>query len=193
MKFQELGLKVQNTTNTVTLENGQEVKVKQYIPVSDKIDLIQIAMQKAEEDGIYNQIKLDMHFHLNIVYLYTDIEFSEEDRQDEMDLFDKLESNNVFLSVIGAMAEDEYKELTDYLNDMKDSKLTYTNTAAAVLRGIIQDLPKNAAAAKEILDSFDKEKYQNVRDFAIAANGGRNIVTNQPVNNQGDALIPAAQ
>jgi len=31
-----------------------------------------------------------------------------------------------------------------------------------------------------------------VENFAIAANGGRNIRTNLPVGNQGDALKPAA-
>jgi hypothetical protein len=33
----------------------------------------------------------------------------------------------------------------------------------------------------EIINNFDPAKYQNVVDFATAANGGRNINTNQPV------------
>jgi hypothetical protein len=66
---------------------------------------------------------------------------------------------------------------------MKEEKLKYKNTAAAVLSGIVQDLPKNAAAAKEIMDSFDPNKYQQVIDFATAANGGRNINTQTaPIN-----------
>ena len=182
MNIQDLNL----TTKipTIKLENG--IQVKKYIPTSDKIDLIQIALQKSEENGIYNEVKLDCYFHLNIIYLYTDIEFSEEDREDEMKLYDILEHNDIINQVIAAIGEDEYNDLIDKLDDMKYESLNYKNTAAAVLTRIIQDLPKNAAAAKEIVDSFDRDKYQEVVDFATAANGGRNI------NTQVDALSVAA-
>lgn len=189
MKFQDFDF-INTSVPTVKLQNG--IQVKKWIPISDKIDLVQIALQKSEEDGIYNEAKLDCYFHLNIIYLYTDIDFSAEDREDEMKLYDILEHNDIIDQVIAAIGEDEYTTLEDYLFEMKSNYLTYKNTAAAVLNKIIQDLPKNAAAAKEIMDSFDPEKYQMVENFAIAANGGRNIRTNLPVGNQGDALKPAA-
>lgn len=182
MKYQELNLNTK--IPTIKLKNG--IQVKKYIPTSDKIDLIQIALQKAEEDGIYNEVKLDCYFHLNIIYLYTDLEFSEEDREDEMKLYDILDQNGIIAQVIAAIDEIEYADLKDKMLDMKCDFLTYKNTAAAVLTRIVQDLPKNAAAAKEIVDSFDQSKYQEVINFATAANGGRNI------NTQLDALSPAA-
>ena len=192
-KLKESNLKTKDEITTILFgDNNLEINVKKYLPIADKIDLVQIALQKSEEDGIYNQIKLDMFFHLNIIYLYTDIEISQEEREDEYMLYDILESNNIIDQVVAAIGSD-YSELKDYLIEMMSDTLNYKNTAAAVLTRIIQDLPKNAAAAKEIMDSFDREKYENVRDFAIAANGGRNIITNQPVNNEGDTLKPAAE
>lgn len=182
MKYQELNLKKE--IPTVKLENG--IQVKKRISTSDKIDLIQIALQKSEEDNLYNEVKLDCYFHLNIVYLYTDIEFSVEDREDEMELYDILDRNDIINQVIAAIGEDEYDDLRSKLIEMKLEFLSYRNTAAAVLTRIVQDLPKNAAAAKEIVDSFDPSKYQEVVDFATAANGGRNI------NTQLDALSTAA-
>lgn len=193
MKLNETNFKINNQVNTFTKDNYQ-VNVKKYLPISDKIDLIQIALQKAQEDGIYNPIKLDMYFHLNIIYLYTDIEISQEEREDEMNLYDILESNDIIDMVIANMDQDEYSDLKDRLIEMESNYLTYKNTAAAVLTKIVQDLPKNAAAAKEIVDSFDPSKYQEVINFATAANGGRNINTNAaPVNSEGDALSTAAQ
>lgn len=162
--------------NTIKL-NSLQVKVLQYLPISDKIDIIQIALQKSEEAGIYNELLLDMYFHLHIIFCYTDLEFSDEDLEDLMALYDRLESNGFVDKIIDAMDEREYNNLQEYLEIMKEEKLKYKNTAAAVLSGIVQDLPKNAAAAKEIMDSFDPNKYQQVIDFATAANGGRNINT----------------
>ena len=182
MKYQELNLK--KGIPTVKLENG--IQVKKYIPTPDKIDLIQIALQKSEEEGIYNEVKLECYFHLNIIYLYTDIEFSAEDREDEMELYDILDRNDIIDQVIATIGEDEYIDLRDKLIRTQRDNMKYKNTAAAVLTRIVQDLPKNAAAAKEIVDSFDSSKYQEVVDFATAANGGRNI------NTQLDALSTAA-
>ena len=197
MEYQSLKFKDNYLTDTESFKyrnlagEDYQIEVKKYLPASDKVDLIQIALQKAEEDGIYNDIKLDVYFHLNIIYLYTNIEFSAEDREDEMKLYDILQTNDIIDQVVAIMG-DEYGVLKDYLDIAKADNLTYKNTAAAVLTRIVQDLPKNAATAKEIIDSFDPNKYQEVVNFATAANGGRNIVTNFPVNKEGDALNPAA-
>ena len=80
---------------------------------------------------------------------------------------------------LDAMEVGEYEELMLYINEMMDTTLHYKNTAGAVLQSIIQDLPNNAQAAADIVKSFDPGKYQAVIDFANAANGGRNIETNQ--------------
>lgn len=178
MNFNSLNLQLPSTTVQAELQNGSKINVKQYLPISDKIDLIEIAIQKATENGVINDIKLDTYFHLNVMYLYTDIEFSDEDKEDELALFDLLDSNHVITSVILAMNEDEYKCLIDYLEQEKKNIMKYKNSAAGVLRGIIQDLPTSAAAAKEILDTFDPERFKQVINFATAANGGRNINTN---------------
>ena len=198
-KLSETNFHINTETTTLQLNNGKtkdnqslEINIKKYLPMQDKIDLVQIALQKAEEDGIYNEMKLDAYFHLNIIYLYTDIEFSQQDREDELKLYDILESNDIIDQVVANMEKSEYADLREYLTVMEDNYLTYKNTAAAVLTKIIQDLPKNAAAAKEIVDSFDKEKYPEIINFVTAANGGRNINTNLPVEKKEDALNSAA-
>ena len=168
--------------------NSLEVKVLQYLPISDKIDIIQIALQKSEEsDGLYNELLLDMYFHLHIIFCYTDLEFSDEDLSDLMSLYDRLESHGFISEIMGAMDSDEYKNLVDYLEIYKKEKLGYKHTAAAVISRIIQDLPKNAEMFKEIMESFDPNKYQEVMNFATAANGGRDI------NTQTVPFNPAAQ
>ena len=166
--------------------NSLQVKVLQYLPIADKIDIVQIALQKSEQNGIYNELLLDMYFHLHIIMCYTDLEFSDEDLSDLMNLYDRLESHGFINEIIQAMDQDEYKNLTDYLSIMKEENLKYNNTAAAVLSRIVQDLPKNAEAAKEILEGFDLEKYQEAANFATALNGGR------PINTQTVPINPAA-
>ena len=61
-------LKIDTSVDTLDF-NNKTIEVLKYLPIEDKYDLIMITLQKAEEDGIYNDIKLDMYFHLNLVYM----------------------------------------------------------------------------------------------------------------------------
>ena len=195
MNFKDLNLKKDYLTNTSILKiNEQQIEVKQYLPIADKNDLIEIALQKAEENGTYNEILLDVYFHLNLIYLYTNIEFSDKDREDEMQLYDILESNHIIDNVISCLMEGEYDNLKSLLITMLDRKLKYENSAAAVFRRFVTDLPAAAATASEIVENFDREKYSSVVDFATAANGGRSIITNLPTEptQEGSIKPPAA-
>ena len=170
MKYSDLKLSINNEIVT-TMVNEVEIEVRKYLPIEDKIDLIEVALQKAEENGIYNEMKLAMYFDLYIIYMYTNLEFTDEEKMNEYKLYNELESNGVITAVLGAL--EEYEILFHYLNIMKEAKMRYKTSAAAMIQTFIQDMPKNAEAMSEIVDNFDKEKYKEVVEFAQYANGGR--------------------
>ena len=118
---------------------------------------------------------MDMYFHLYLVYLYTNLTFTEKQREDEFKLYDTLKSNGLMDAVITAIPEEEYKMLYDYLVEESQKRMKAMRSAVGLIQSIINDLPAQAQAAADIVNSFDKEKYQNVVDFAKAANGGREI------------------
>lgn len=178
VSYANLKLKVDNSVSTFNF-NGVDIEVLNYLPVDDKYDLVMVTLQKAEEDGIYNPIKLDMYFHLHMIYMYSNLSFTEKQKENESKLYDALKSNGFLNAFLATVPSDEYQELFSYIDEIMEDTLTYKNTAGAVLQSIIQDLPKNAQAAADIVNAFDKNKYQAVVDFANAANGGRNINTNQ--------------
>ena len=181
MNFQDLKLQNNNQISTFTFRDSSgedhEIQVKHAIPITEVHDLIQVALQKSKEDDIFNEVYLDVFFHLNIVYEYTNIQFSDEDREDEFKLYDLLDENDIIDKVISTLPDGVYQNLKELLTTEMNRQLAYKNTAAAVIRNFIQDLPRQAQAAKEIIDSFDPQKYQEVINFATAANGGRNINT----------------
>lgn len=180
VSYANLKLKLNQTSNVMDF-NGQEVDIIQYLPVEDKYDLIMVTLQKSEEDGIYNPLKLDMYFHLHLVYMYTNLSFTDKQRENETKLYDVLKSNGFIDLLLQYIPMDEYNELQYYIEKYVKDNLKYKNTAGAVLQSVINDLPKNAQAAMDIVNSFDKEKYQAVVDFANAANGGRHFMTNEDV------------
>ena len=112
-----------------------------------------------------------------IVYFYTDLFFEEEEKADPGQLYDELQSNHILTRILGAMDEHEYDYLVDYLDKTRKAQDAYENSAAGVIKMFIQDLPKNATAAADLLKDVDLSKYEQVNKFAEAANGGRPVPT----------------
>lgn len=182
MNFKDLNLKKDYLTRTKSFvytdkDNIQhEIAVKSTIPVRDKYDLFQVTFQKSQINGQYNELLLEVFFHLNILYLYTDIEFSIEDRVDEMELYDILEDNGIIDNVIAIMEQTgEYTNLRNLFMQQLNRNVKYKGSAAAVLSSLALDLPKSAEAAKDIVENWDLDKYKNVVEFAQAANAGHPV------------------
>lgn len=163
--FASLKLKTNDKVKVIKVED-KEIEVKQYLPSNDKYDLIMISLQQALEDNIINDFKLEIAFNLNLVFLYTNISFTDKQKEDLLKLYDILESNGVIDAVVSAIPEEEYNFIVDMLDTIKEESMKYNISVAGAINGIIENLPKNAQAAADIVDNFDATKYENVVDFA---------------------------
>lgn len=168
-------LTIDEKCNTFNLAPDVEVKVLQYLPIEQKNDIIQLTLQNSEENGVFNYLLLDMYFHLYICYLYTDIDFTEEEKENPANTFDVLTSTGVLNQVIATMNPDEYKALHQILDTSVENKIKYNNTLASVINSFVEQMPINAEKAGEIISNFNPEKFQQVLAFAKAANGDRQI------------------
>lgn len=183
MKVSYANMKLKTNTTVNTFEFcGQKIEVLKYLPAVDKYDLLMVTLQKSLEGNIYNEFKLNLYFELNLVYMYTNISFTEKQREDEFKLYDTLRSNGFFELFYEALDDKEYEELFDQIAELKATMEKSKGSVAGVIANIIEDLPANAEAAAKIVENFDPSQFQAVVDFARYANGGRDINTNQPVD-----------
>ena len=182
MNFNELELKINDKVRTLKFKN-KDIKVKQYLPIQDKLNLVQIALQQSLDEGIYNDGLLTAYFHTYVVMFYTDLEFTEEEKQDVLTLFNLMDSENLIGSVIELIPQSEFGDLLEMLNNQQKNNMIFKQSAAYVIGQFVDALPSQMEKVGEIVNNFDPSKYQAVVDFATAANGGRNIVTNEPVEN----------
>jgi hypothetical protein len=176
MNYSDLNLKVNTDCNTISILPGCDINVLKYASIEEKSDIIHLALQDSEENGLFNLFKIKMFFALYIIYTYTDLEFSQEEKDDPTTLYDKLKSTGVLDAIMGAMETTEYDDLVVTLEKTMKIKLEYSNTIIALLRSFIQDLPTNATEAKNIIEQFDPAAFQKVIDFATAANGNRPLI-----------------
>lgn len=172
--YSSLKLKAQEEIKTFKVED-KDIEVKQYLSMNDKIDLIEITLQKAKENRIYNPIKVDMFFHLHLVYLYTNITFTDKQREDEYKLYDILHSNGIIINVLENIPEVEYETLFELMQERIEIEMNYNTTAAAMIENILEQLPRSASTAAEIMNSIDLSSMNSVVSFAKALNADRDI------------------
>ena len=174
VSFTNLKLKINKEVKEITFNNAK-VEVLQYLPIEDKYDLIMITLQQAKEGNIYNPVKLEMYFNLNLVYSYTNISFTEKQREDEAKLYDTLVSSGFLNPVIEAIPDDEYNELRNCIEILEEKLENNEKSFAAKLADFMEELPNKMQEAAKIAKNFDPEQFKNVINFATAANGGRPI------------------
>lgn len=175
-KVSYANMKLKTNESIKEVQIGEtKIEVKQYLPIEEKYSFLNIVLQNSLDNDIYHPVKVDMYFHLYLVYLYTNINFTDKQKEDESKLFDVLLTNGIIDSIITTMPEAEYNMLVNLLNQMIEKNEKYKTTFAGVVGKFINDLPAQADAAMKIVENFDPNKFQEVIAFAQAANGGRPI------------------
>lgn len=166
--FAKLGLKMNNSIKTIIV-NEQEIEIKQYLPVNEKLRLIgDVIAQAADENNFSNPIKLEVFTKLEIIFAYTNLSFTEKQKEDLVKLYDILESNNIFNQILSAIDELELQFICDGVEKCSEAIYTYRNSAMGIIDSITGDYGTLNLNAAEI-----QEKLADENNLALL----RNILT----------------
>ena len=137
--FTKLGLKKVEDTKNITICE-QVVEVKQYLPISDKINIITNVIEKSADDNNFaNPVKVEVFANLEIMYAYTNISFTDKQKEDPTKLYDLLEENGVIAEVIAAIPENEYALLLGWIDETIEAFYKYRNSVLGILDTISAD------------------------------------------------------
>ena len=64
-----------------------------------------VTLQKSLENGAYNEFKLNLYFELNLVYMYTNISFTDKQKEDPAKLYDLLYSTGIVKTILDNIPE----------------------------------------------------------------------------------------
>lgn len=146
----KLGLKVNQDIKTIEF-NEQTVEVKQYLPVNDKLELISNVINAShDENNFANPVKVSVFTTLEIMYAYTNINFTDKQKEDPTKLYDMLFSSGLICEVIRAIPDDEYHEVLCGVSDSIDAIYTYRNSILGIMENIASDYKDLDFNAEEI-------------------------------------------
>lgn len=165
LSFTKLGLKKNDEIKTIVW-NKQTIEVKQYLPINNKLELISnVIMLSADENNFSNPVKLDIFLSLEILEAYTNISFTEKQKEDVCKLYDLFKGSGLLDMIITAIPENEYKQLQDSLMICVDAIYTYRHSVLGILETISQDyenLNLDASAIQKAL--ADPENMSLLKD-----------------------------
>ena len=167
ISFTKLGIKLNQDINNINF-NNQIIEVKQYLPVNEKLELISNVINlSADDNNFANPIKVSVFTTLEILYNYTNINFTDKQKEDPVKLYDLVISSGLVSRVIMAIPKEEYDEVLNGIKSSIEAVYKYRNSVLGILDAISTDYntlnldateiqkklsdPNNMAFLKEVL------------------------------------------
>jgi len=168
--FSKLKLSKKDDVKTVTV-NDIEIEVKQYLPIEDKIDVVtNVLTSSIDTNNFANPMKVELFTTLEIIYAYTNLTFTDKQREDVTKLYDLLEANDVVNTIVSAIPESEYYTMIDFVGTTIESYHRYKNSALGIFDSISNDYsqmkldteelqqnisnPENLTLLKDVMDKL---------------------------------------
>lgn len=165
--FTKLNLK-KNTDIKTFNWNEQIIEVKQYIPIQEKLDLIQRVIELAGEgdEGFYNIVKLELYYKIETLKKYTNISFTEKQLEDVCKLYDLITVNNFWDKFLENIPKEEIEYLWNSICNIAREVTTYNSSIAGILSAIGQDYALSSLSLQDLAKTIqDPNQLGMIKDI----------------------------
>ena len=139
VSFAKLGIKTDSSIEKIQF-GEHTIEVKKYLPMQEKMEMISnIINLSADENRFYNPMKLDIFTALEIMDNYTNISFTEKQKDNPAKLYDELVSSGLYNKVLDAITAEEWYYINNTLTETVQAIYSYQNSAMGILDTISQD------------------------------------------------------
>ena len=150
-------LKCTINKDEVSVQIGENtIAVKQYLPINEKLELIgRVINQSHEEDHNYsNPVKVDVYTVMEIIFAYTDISFTDKQKEDIAKLYDQMMSSGIVSTITKAIPATELTIIYDGVKDTIEAVYKYQNSILGLLDTMKTDYSDLDFDAQAIADKI---------------------------------------
>ena len=159
-------LNLKKNTNIIPVEwNNQIIEVKEYLPIQEKLDLIgRIVNLSLDDNNFANPMRIDIFTTLELMYAYTNINFTDKQKEDFLGLYDLLVSSGLYRRVIQEFGND-YNYITEFVQAVINEVYKYKDSVLGILQAVSEDYKNVNLDATEI-----EEKLANKDNLTLLKN-----------------------
>lgn len=153
--FSKLKCKINDTE--VPVQIGEEtIMVKQYLPVQEKLRLIGRVIELAhdQDHNFSNPVKADVYRDLEILFAYTNLTFTDKQKEDLPKLYDLLISSNIIAQIIAVIPEVELQHLYSGINKSIEALYQYQNSVLGILDTLKTDYSQLDLDVNNLVDKI---------------------------------------
>ena len=134
----KLGLKTNTEIKTIEW-NGQNIEVKQYLPIEAKLDLISdIANKSLDDNPYYNPARIQIFIRLEVILAYANINITDKQREDTFKLYDMF-AGELGNKILEAIPAEEYNFISQTTWQIIEGIYRYKNSAMGIMESIAND------------------------------------------------------
>lgn len=155
LSFTKLGLKKNQEIKTLTW-NEQVVEIKQYLPMQEKLQLMSkvINLSHDKDSNYSNPVKVDIYTKLNIIENYTNITFTDKQKEDVCKLYDLFKESGLMEEILNAIPEQEIIEIENSIKKAIKSIYAYQNSVMGILDNVSSDYSNLSLDALNIQEAL---------------------------------------
>lgn len=166
VSFNKLGLKINSQVETVDF-NGETIEVKQYLPIQQKLKMIGDILNAAHEteNNYSNPVKVEVLIALEIIFNYTNINFTDKQKEDSPKLYDLLYSSGLVNQIIQKIPSSEVAFVASGVRETSKAIYDYRHSLLGILDATREDYSNLNYDAAEIQKKLaDPENMAFLKD-----------------------------
>jgi hypothetical protein len=149
-----------------------KIEVRQYLPLQKKLEVLtNIINASTDDNGFYNSAKIDFNQTLEIIFAYTNIKFTDKQKEDPMKLYDSFYSSGLAEKIFELIPSSELKWFDKHTRISIDKIYEYRNSVYGILDALrtdYSDLNLDVEALRTALaDDKNVEFLKDVMDKMV--------------------------
>ena len=171
--YTKLGIKpVVDEVKTIDWAPEVKIEVRQYLPLQKKLEVLtNIINASTDSNGFYNSAKIDFNQTLEIIFAYTNIKFTDKQKEDPMKLYDSFYSSGLAEEIFNLIPSSELKWFDKHTRISIDKIYEYRNSVYGILDALktdYSDLNLDVEALRTALaDDKNVEFLKDVMDKMV--------------------------
>lgn len=167
----KLGLSKNNEVKEF-MWNGQKIEILQYLSLEKKLEVIsEIINSSVDLQGYYAPYRLDLFTTIAVMQYYTNITFTEKQKEDMGKLYDLLVSSGLYAEIKNRIPISEIEYINENVEKTIISIYAYRNSVLGIMETINKDYNntifdieniqkvlgegKGLETVREVLDNLD--------------------------------------
>lgn len=138
--YTKLGLKPNFDEIAVIHHNNEQIEIKQFLPLEKKLEVLtNIINNSIDERGFYNTARIDFNIKMEMLYSYTNIKFTEKQKENSMKLYDNFVASGLMKQIWNLIPEDDRDWFEKHTNANVISIMKYRNSVYGILDALKTD------------------------------------------------------